>query len=135
MAADMEKIIDEISNMTVLELSELVKALEDKFGVSASAMPAVAMPGVMPAADGAAADGEEAAAAEEKTEFDVQLKEFGANKIPVIKEVRSLTGLGLKEAKEKVESAPVVIQEGISKEDAEKAKEQLEELGAVVEIV
>ena len=134
MAADMEKLIDEISNMTVLELSELVKALEDKFGVSASAMPAVAMPGMMPAADGAAA-AEEEAAAEEKTEFDVQLKEFGANKIPVIKEVRSLTGLGLKEAKEKVESAPVVIQEGISKEDAEKAKEQLEELGAVVEII
>ena len=135
MAADMEKLIDEISNMTVLELSELVKALEDKFGVSASAAPAVAMPGVMPAADGAAAAGEAEAAAEEKTEFDVQLKEFGANKIPVIKEVRSLTGLGLKEAKEKVESAPVVIQEGVSKEDAEKAKEQLEELGAVVEIV
>ena len=134
MAADMEKMIEDISNMTVLELSELVKALEDKFGVSASAMPAVAMPGMMPAADGAAA-GEEEAAAEEKTEFDVQLKEFGANKIPVIKEVRSLTGLGLKEAKEKVESAPVVIQEGISKEDAEKAKEQLEELGAVVEII
>ncbi len=135
MAADMEKLIEEISNMTVLELSELVKALEDKFGVSASAMPAVAMPGVMPAADGAAAAGEEEAAAEEKTEFDVQLKEFGANKIPVIKEVRSLTGLGLKEAKEKVESAPVVIQEGVSKEDADKAKEQLEELGAVVEII
>ena len=135
MAADMEKMIEEISNMTVLELSELVKALEDKFGVSASAMPAVAMPGVMPAADGAAAAGEEEAAAEEKTEFDVQLKEFGANKIPVIKEVRSLTGLGLKEAKEKVESAPVVIQEAVSKEDAEKAKEQLEELGAVVEII
>lgn len=135
MAADMEKMIEEISNMTVLELSELVKALEDKFGVSASAMPAVAMPGVMPAGDGAAAAGEEEAAAEEKTEFDVQLKEFGANKIPVIKEVRSLTGLGLKEAKEKVESAPVVIQEGVSKEDADKAKEQLEELGAVVEII
>jgi len=134
MAADMEKMIEEISNMTVLELSELVKALEDKFGVSASAMPAVAMPGMMPAADGAAA-AEEEAAAEEKTEFDVQLKEFGAQKIPVIKEVRSLTGLGLKEAKEKVESAPVVIQEGVSKEDADKAKEQLEELGAVVEII
>ena len=134
MAADMEKMIEEISNMTVLELSELVKALEDKFGVSASAMPAVAMPGMMPAADGAAA-AEEEAAAEEKTEFDVQLKEFGAQKIPVIKEVRSLTGLGLKEAKEKVESAPVVIQEGVSKEDAEKAKEQLEELGATVEII
>ena len=135
MAADMEKMIEEISNMTVLELSELVKALEDKFGVSASAAPAVAMPGMMPAADGAAAAGEAEAAAEEKTEFDVQLKEFGANKIPVIKEVRSLTGLGLKEAKEKVESAPVVIQEGVSKEDADKAKEQLEELGAVVEII
>ena len=135
MAADMEKLIEEISNMTVLELSELVKALEDKFGVSASAAPAIAMPGVMPAADGAAAPGEEEAAAEEKTEFDVQLKEFGANKIPVIKEVRSITGLGLKEAKEKVESAPVVIQEGVSKEDADKAKEQLEELGAVAEII
>ena len=135
MAADMEKLIEEISNMTVLELSELVKALEDKFGVSASAAPAIAMPGIMPAADGAAAPGEEEAAAEEKTEFDVQLKEFGANKIPVIKEVRSITGLGLKEAKEKVESAPVVIQEGVSKEDADKAKEQLEELGAVVEII
>ena len=134
MAADMEKMIEEISNMTVLELSELVKALEDKFGVSASAVPAMAMPGMMPAADGAAA-AEEEAAAEEKTEFDVQLKEFGAQKIPVIKEVRSLTGLGLKEAKEKVESAPVVIQEGVSKEDADKAKEQLEELGAVVEII
>ena len=134
MAADMEKLIDEISNMTVLELSELVKALEDKFGVSASAAPAIAMPGMMPAAP-AAADGEEAAEAEEKTEFDVQLKDFGSKKIPVIKEVRALTGLGLKEAKEKVESAPVVIQESVSKEDAEKAKEQLEALGAVVEIV
>ncbi len=133
MAADMEKMIDEISNMTVLELSELVKALEDKFGVSASAAPAIAMPGMVPgAAAGEAAEEEEAA---EQTEFDVQLKEFGASKIPVIKEVRSLTGLGLKEAKEKVESAPVVIQEAVSKEDAEKAKEQLEALGAVVEIV
>ncbi len=133
MAADLEKMIDEISNMTVLELSELVKALEDKFGVSASAAPAVAMPGMVPGVmPGEAAEEE---AAEEKTEFDVQLKEFGAQKIPVIKEVRALTGLGLKEAKEKVESAPVVIQEGVSKEDAEKAKEQLEELGAVVEII
>ena len=134
MAADMEKLIDEISNMTVLELSELVKALEDKFGVSASAAPAMAMPGMMPAAP-AAADGEEAAEAEEKTEFDVQLKDFGSKKIPVIKEVRAITGLGLKEAKEKVESAPVVIQEGIAKEDAEKTKEQLEDLGAEVEII
>lgn len=134
MAADLEKLIDEISNMTVLELSELVKALEDKFGVSASAAPAMAMPGMMPAAP-AAADGEEAAEAEEKTEFDVQLKDFGSKKIPVIKEVRSITGLGLKEAKEKVESVPVVIQEGIAKEEAEKTKEQLEAVGAEVEII
>ncbi len=133
MAADMEKLIDEISNMTVLELSELVKALEDKFGVSASAAPAIAMPGMMPAAS--AAGGEEAAEPEEKTEFDVQLKDFGSKKIPVIKEVRAITGLGLKEAKEKVESAPVVIQEGIAKEEAEKTKEQLEALGAEVEII
>lgn len=133
MAADLEKLIDEISNMTVLELSELVKALEDKFGVSASAAPAFAMPGMMPAAaDGAA---EDTAEPEEKTEFDVQLKDFGSKKIPVIKEVRAITGLGLKEAKEKVESAPVVIQEGIAKEEAEKTKEQLEALGAEVEII
>ncbi len=134
MAADMEKLIDEISNMTVLELSELVKALEDKFGVSASAAPAIAMPGMMPAA-AAAGDGEEAAEAAEQTEFDVQLKDFGSKKIPVIKEVRAITGLGLKEAKEKVESAPVVIQEGIAKEEAEKTKEQLEAVGAEVEII
>ncbi|MXV84765.1 50S ribosomal protein L7/L12 [Candidatus Poribacteria bacterium] len=132
MAADLEKLIDEISNMTVLELSELVKALEDKFGVTASAAPAMAMPGMMPvvAADAAAEEEEE-----EKTEFDVQLKDFGSKKIPVIKEVRAITGLGLKEAKEKVESAPVVIQEGIAKEEAEKTKEQLEALGAEVEII
>ena len=130
--ANIEELIDQISNMTVLELSELVKALEDKFGVSAAAAPAIAVPGVAAAA---AAPEEGAAEAEEKTEFDVQLKEFGSQKIPVIKEVRALTGLGLKEAKEKVEAAPVVIQEGISKEDAEKSKERLEELGAVVEIL
>ena len=133
MAANLEKMIDEISGMTVLELSELVKALEDKFGVSASAAPAIAMPGMMPAA--AAPGAEEAAEPEEKTEFDVQLKDFGGKKIPVIKEVRAITGLGLKEAKEKVESAPVVIQEGVSKEDAEKTKEQLEALGATVEVL
>ena len=133
MAADMEKLIEEISSMTVLELSELVKALEDKFGVSASAAPAIAMPGMMPAA--AAPGAEEAAEPEEQTEFDVQLKDFGGKKIPVIKEVRAITGLGLKEAKEKVESAPVVIQEAVSKEDAEKTKEQLEALGAEVEIL
>ncbi len=130
--ANIEKLIDEISEMTVLELSELVKALEDKFGVSASAMPAVAVAGAVPAAGAAEAEAEEAA---EKTEFDVQIKEIGGQKIPLIKEVRSITGLGLKEAKEKVESAPVVIQEGISKEDAEKSKEQLEAVGAVVEII
>ncbi len=130
--ADIEKLIDEISEMTVLELSELVTALEEKFGVSASAMPAMAVAGAVPAAGGAAEAAEEEAA--EKTEFDVQLKEIGGQKIPVIKEVRAITGLGLKEAKEKVESAPVVIQEGVSKEDAEKTKEQLEAIGAVVEI-
>ena len=132
--ADIEKLIDEISEMTVLELSELVKALEDKFGVSASAMPAMAVAGAVPAAAGAASEAEAEEAAEQ-TEFDVQLKEIGGQKIPLIKEVRAITGLGLKEAKEKVESAPVVIQEGISKEDAEKTKEQLETVGAVVEIV
>ncbi len=131
MAANIEQLIEEISNMTVLELSELVKALEEKFGVSASASPMMAMPGMLPAA----AAEEEAAEEEEKTEFDVQLKDFGAKKIPVIKEVRAITGLGLKEAKEKVESAPVVIQEGVGKEEAEKTKAQLEELGAVVEIL
>ena len=131
MAANIEQLIEEISNMTVLELSELVKALEEKFGVSASAAPMMAMPGMMPAA----AAEEESAEEEEKTEFDVQLKDFGAKKIPVIKEVRAITGLGLKEAKEKVESAPVVIQEGVGKEEAEKTKAQLEELGAVVEIL
>lgn len=131
MAANIEQLIEEISNMTVLELSELVKALEEKFGVSASAAPMMAMPGMMPAA----AAEEEAAEEEEQTEFDVQLKDFGSQKIPVIKEVRALTGLGLKEAKEKVESAPVVIQEGVGKEEAEKTKAQLEELGATVEIL
>ena len=131
MAANIEQLIEEISNMTVLELSELVKALEEKFGVSASAAPMMAMPGMMPAA----AAEEKAAAEEEQTEFDVQLKDFGAQKIPVIKEVRAITGLGLKEAKEKVESAPVVIQEGVGKEEAEKTKAQLEDLGAAVEIL
>ncbi len=132
MAANIEQLIEEIGNMTVLELSELVKALEDKFGVSASAIPAMAMPGIGPAT---AADEDVPAEAEEKTEFDVQLKEFGQQKIPVIKEVRAITGLGLKEAKEKVESAPVVIQEGVSQEEADKTKAQLEELGATVEIL
>ncbi len=132
--ADVAKLIEEISNMTVLELSELVKALEDKFGVSAAAPMMMAGPGAMPAT--ATAGGEaEAEEAEEQTEFDVQLKEIGAQKIKVIKEVRAVTDLGLKEAKEKVESAPTVIKEAVSKEEAEKIKKQLEEVGAVVEIL
>lgn len=131
--ADVEKLIEEISNMTVLELSELVKALEDKFGVSAAA-PMMVAGTAAPAgtAEGPAADD---APEEEQTEFNVQLKEIGPNKIPVIKEVRAISGLGLKEAKEKVESVPTVIQEGVNKEDAEKFKAQLEAVGAVVEIL
>ena len=133
--ADVEKLIDEISNMTVLELSELVKALEDKFGVSAAAAaPMMVAAGAVPgAAEGAAA--EAAPAEEEQTEFTVQLKEIGPNKIPVIKEVRAVTGLGLKEAKEAVESAPNAIKEGVSKEEAEEIKGKLEAVDAVVEIV
>ncbi len=133
--ADVEKLIDEISNMTVLELSELVKALEDKFGVSAAAAaPMMMAPGVVPgAAEGAAADA--APEEEEQTEFDVQLKEIGPSKIPVIKEVRAVTGLGLKEAKEAVEAAPNVIKEGVSKEEAEEIKSKLEAVDAVVEIL
>ncbi|MCE2396222.1 50S ribosomal protein L7/L12 [Candidatus Poribacteria bacterium] len=132
--ADLEKLIDEISGMTVLELSELVKALEDKFGVSAAAAaPMMVAAGAVPgAAEGAA---EAAPAEEEQTEFDVQLKEIGPNKIPVIKEVRAVTGLGLKEAKEAVESAPNVIKEGVSQEEAEEIKGKLEAVDAVVEIV
>ena len=133
--ADVEKLIDEISGMTVLELSELVKALEDKFGVSAAAAaPMMVAAGAVPgAAEGAAA--EAAPAEEEQTEFTVQLKEIGPNKIPVIKEVRAVTGLGLKEAKEAVESAPNAIKEGVSKEEAEEIKSKLEAVDAVVEIV
>jgi large subunit ribosomal protein L7/L12 len=131
--ADVEKLIDEIGNMTVLELSELVKALEDKFGVSAAA-PMMMAPGMVPGvAEGAAA--EAAPEEEEKTEFDVQLKEIGPNKIPVIKEVRAVTGLGLKEAKEAVEAAPNVIKEGVTKEEAEEIKGKLEAVDAVVEIL
>nr|WP_300883003.1 50S ribosomal protein L7/L12 [uncultured Desulfovibrio sp.] len=114
--------------MTVLELSEFIKELEDKFGVSAAA-PAAAMVMAAPAAGGDAG-----AAAEEKTEFDVVLKEAGANKIGVIKVVRALTSLGLKEAKEKVDGAPSTLKEGVSKEEAEEAKKQLTEAGATVEI-
>ena len=129
--ADIEKLIDEVSNMTVLELSELVKALEEKFDVSAAA-PVMAA-GMMPVA---AAEGEaEEAVVEEKTAFDVQLKEIGDQKIKVIKEVRAITGLGLKEAKAAVEEAPTIVKEGASQEEADEVKEKLEAVGAVVEIL
>ena len=128
--ADIEKLINEVSNMTVLELSELVKALEEKFDVSAAA-PVMAA-GMMPVAAGGEA---EEAVAEEKTAFDVQLKEFGDQKIKVIKEVRAITGLGLKEAKVAVEEAPTIVKEGVSQEEADEVKEKLEAVGAVVEIL
>jgi len=120
------KVLEVVENMTVLEMSELVKAMEDKFGVTAAAPVAMAaMPG---------AGGGDAAAAEEQTEFDVVLSAAGDKKIQVIKEVRAITGLGLKEAKELVEGAPKAVKEGVSKEDADKFKGQLEGVGATVEI-
>lgn len=119
-----EQIIEAIESMTVLELSELVKALEEKFGVSAAAPVAVA---AAPAAGGAAA-------AEEKTEFDVVLASFGDAKMAVIKAAKDVLGLGLKEAKAVVESAPATIKEGVSKADAEALKAKLEEAGATIEI-
>ena len=119
-----EQVVEFISNMTVLELAGFIKELEEEFGVSAAA-PAVAV---------AAAPAAAAPAEEEKTEFDVILKEVGANKIGVIKVVRALTGLGLKEAKDKVDGAPSTLKEAVSKEDAEAAKKQLTEAGAVCEI-
>ena len=122
-----EQVVEFISNMSVLELSEMVKELEEKFGVSAAAAAVAAAP-----AAGGAAGGE--AAAEEKTEFDVILTSFGDKKINVIKEVRGITGLGLKEAKEFVESCPKAVKEGVSTEDAEEIKKKLEEAGASAEI-
>jgi large subunit ribosomal protein L7/L12 len=124
-----DEILDAISNMTVLELSDLVKAVEEKFGVTAAAPVAVA---AAPAAggDGAAAAG----ATEEKTEFDAVLTDVGANKILVIKAVRELTGLGLKEAKDLVDAAPKPVKEGVTKEEAEQVKEKLAEAGATVEV-
>jgi large subunit ribosomal protein L7/L12 len=116
-------IVEEIKTLTILEVAELVKALEAEFGVSAAPV-AVAGGAAAPAA----------AAVEEKTEFDVELKSFGAKKLDVIKAVREITGLGLKEAKALVEEAPKVIKEGVSKEDAEKIKAQLEAAGAEVEV-
>jgi large subunit ribosomal protein L7/L12 len=124
--ADLEKIADDLSNLTVLEAAELAKLLEEKWGVSAAAA-AVAMPG-------AAAGGGAAAAAEEQTEFDVVLAEIGDKKINVIKEVRAITGLGLKEAKELVEAAPKAVKEGVSKDEAEELKGKLEGVGAKVEL-
>jgi large subunit ribosomal protein L7/L12 len=122
-----DQVIEFISNMTVLDLAEFIKELEEKFGVSAAAPVAA-----VAAAPGAA--GAEAAAEEEQTEFDVVLKGAGGNKIAVIKVVRALTGLGLKEAKAKVDEAPQAIKEGVEKEEAEEAKKQLEEAGADVEL-
>jgi large subunit ribosomal protein L7/L12 len=124
-----EELLDVFKEMTVLELNEFLKAFEDEFGVTAAAPVAVAAPG-----GASAADAEAAAAAEEKDEFDVVLIAAGNEKIKVIKVVRSLTSLGLKEAKDLVESAPKPVLEHASKEDAEKAKAQLEEAGATVEL-
>ncbi|HEX2141829.1 MAG TPA: 50S ribosomal protein L7/L12 [Candidatus Limnocylindria bacterium] len=123
-----DEILDAISNMTVLELSELVKAVEDKFGVTAAAPVAVAAAPAAGAGDGAAA------ATEEQTEFDAVLTDVGANKILVIKAVRELTGLGLKEAKDLVDAAPKPVKEGVAKEEAEQVKEKLSEAGATVEV-
>jgi len=124
MPAAQAEILDKISSMTVLELSELIKAMEEKFGVSAAAAVAVAGP----------ASAAPAAAVEEQTEFTVILAAFGENKVNVIKAVRELTGLGLKEAKDLVDGAPKPVKEGISKADADAAKKKLEEAGAKVEI-
>ena len=121
-----EEILDAIGEMSVLELSELIKDVEDKFGVSASAAVAVAAPL-------AGTSGEEAAG-EEQTEFDVMLASFGEKKVGVIKAVRAITALGLKEAKDLVEAAPSVVKEGVNKDESEEIKKQLEEAGATVEI-
>lgn len=125
MAVSKEDILETISNMTVVEIVDLIEAMEEKFGVSAAAPVAVAA---------APAAGVEAAPAEEKTEFDVILTAFGDKKVNVIKAVRSITGLGLKEAKDLVEGAPSPVKEGVSKDEAEKIKKELEEAGATVEV-
>ena len=124
MAVTKEDILETISNMSVMDVVELVEAMEEKFGVSA----AVATVAAAPAAGGAAE------AAEEQTDFDVHMTSFGANKVAVIKVVRAITSLGLKEAKDMVEGAPVNIKEGVPKDEAEDLKKQLEEAGAAVEI-
>ncbi len=123
MAVSTEEILSTISDMSVMEVVELISAMEEKFGVSAAAPVAAAA---------VAADG--GAAAEEQTEFDVVMTSFGANKVSVIKAVRGLTGLGLKEAKDMVEGAPATVKEGVSKDEAEDVKKQLEEAGAAVEV-
>lgn len=125
MAVSKEEILESIANMTVMEVVDLISAMEEKFGVSAAAAVA-AVP--------AAAAGAEAAPVEEQTEFDVVLTSFGSNKVAVIKAVRAITGLGLKEAKEAVEGVPTTLKEGVSKDDAESMKKQLEEAGASVEV-
>lgn len=125
MAINKEDILEAISNMTVLEIVDLISAMEEKFGVSAAAAVAVAA---------APAAGAAAPAVEEKTEFDVVMTSFGDNKVNVIKAVREITGLGLKEAKDLVESAPSTVKEGVAKADAEAIKKKLEEAGAKVEL-
>jgi len=124
MAVSKDEILETIAGMTVMEVVDLISAMEEKFGVTAAAAVAAAP----------AAAGGEVAAAEEQTEFDLVLASFGANKVAVIKAVRALTGLGLKEAKDAVEGAPMTLKEGVSKDDAEAAKKTLEEAGASVEI-
>ena len=118
------KLIEDVKSLTIMEMAEVVKALEEEFGVSAAAAVVAAAPGAAAAAP----------AAEEKTEFDVVLAEVGANKIAVIKVVREITGLGLKEAKDLVDGAPKAVKEGVSKDDADAAKAKLEEAGAKVEL-
>ncbi|MCZ6497903.1 MAG: 50S ribosomal protein L7/L12 [Gammaproteobacteria bacterium] len=125
MALSNEELIEELSNKPIMEIVDLVKALEDKWGVSAAAPVAVAAAG---------AAGADAEAAEVQTEFDVVLSSYGQNKVAVIKVVRTITGLGLKEAKDLVEGAPKTVKEGVSKDDTEELKKQLEEAGASVEI-
>ena len=128
MAATKEELIDALSNLKVMEVVDLIKALEEKWGVSAAAPVAVAAVG------GAAGGGAAAPAAEEKTEFNVTMTSFGANKVGVIKVIREITGLGLKEAKDLVEGVPSSVKEGVSKADADAIKKKLEEAGAAAEI-
>jgi large subunit ribosomal protein L7/L12 len=124
MAASQEDILESISNMSVMEVVDLISAMEEKFGVTAAAAVAAAP----------AAGGDAGAAAEEQTEFDVVMSSFGSNKVSVIKAVRGITGLGLKEAKEMVEGAPVTVKEAVSKDESEEIKKTLEEAGASVEV-